>query len=153
MIIDSIKNASTYYGIDVNMKKAFEFALTLTDKEVGKYQCEELEEGILFAMVQEGSTNPAADGKLENHQDYLDIQIMLDGSEEVGYEDVDGLAESIPYDKTKDIAFFDATEKLQMITISKNMFYIVYPQDGHMPCRHSENERKYRKIVVKLKIK
>ena len=152
MVVDFIDNASIYYGLHKHMKEAFEFAKTLVGKPVGRYDYTGLDEGTLYAMVQEGDTNPIDKSRVENHQNYLDIQIMLDGAEEMGYEVARDLSVTIPYDGTKDIAFFEASDKLSMITISKDMFYIVYPDDGHMPCRHSKNAKHYRKMVVKLKL-
>ena len=102
-------------------------------------------------MIQEGETLPFEDGKVEAHRKYLDMQIMLEGGETVGYADIAGLKESVPYDEEKDIVFFENGG--QPVQISRGMFYLVLPQDGHMPCRHLNGPGTYRKIVLKIRVR
>ena len=152
MILDSLQHAEDYYNLLPHIKTAFDFAKTLTDKPAGRYEYENLPKGTLFALVQEGTTGPITEGKLENHHRYLDIQIMLNGTEAVVFEDVADLKETVAYDTDKDIAFFEATGNGTVGNIKKDMFYIVFPHDGHMPCRHVEKETQFRKLVIKLKM-
>ena len=152
MILDSLQHAEDYYNLLPHIKTAFDFAKTLTDKPVGRYEYENLPKGTLYALVQEGTTGPIAEGKLETHHCYLDIQIMLEGAEAVVFEDVIDLKETVAYNTDKDIAFFEATGNGTVGNIKKDMFYIVFPHDGHMPCRHVDKETKFRKIAIKLKL-
>ena len=67
MIIDSIGNWRSYIGIAPHFEEAVAFALTLADKGPGRYECESLPDGAVFAMIQEGDTAPWEDGQVEAH--------------------------------------------------------------------------------------
>ena len=151
MIIDSIGNWKSYDGILPYYREAVEFAMTLKDKPAGRYECETLPEGAVFAMVQEGEHRPLAGAKAEAHRRYADMQIMLEGGETVGYTNIAGLEEAVPFDEEKDFGLYEACG--QPVAIYSGMFYLVLPQDGHTPCCALEGESGYRKIVLKIRLK
>lgn len=149
MIIDRTDRIQNYNGLAENFREAVEFALSLSDKPAGRYECGRFPEGEVFAMVQEGETQPREDGQIEAHRNYIDVQIMLDGGETVYYADIEGLRETVPYSEEKDAAFYEAGG--QPARIEKGMFYVVLTHDGHMPCRELDGPGTYRKIVLKIK--
>ena len=51
-------------------------------------------------------------------------------------------------EEEKDIVFFEKGG--QPVQIRPGMFYVVFPQDSHMPCRHPEGLSLCRKIVLKI---
>lgn len=149
MIIDSISRWESYKGILPNFEAAMRFALSLTEAAPGRYDCDALPEGEVYALVQEGETKPMGEGRIEAHRKYADVQIMLEGGETVAYCDIAPLNEEVPY--VDDIVFYENAG--QPIAVTKGMFYAVLPQDGHMPCRHLNGQPgNYRKIVLKIKL-
>lgn len=149
MIIDSIRNWKRYAGILPNYERAMEFALSIQDAPAGRYDCHDLPEGAVYAMIQEGETQSPEDGLIEAHRKYADVQMMLDGSEAVYYCDIEGLAEAVPY--RDDAVLYENAG--QPIHICKGMFYIALPQDGHMPCRNvNDRQIHFRKIVLKIRL-
>ena len=147
MIIDSIDNWEAYKGILPDFEAGMRFALSLGDVAPGRYECTSLPEGRVYALVQEGQTQPLEKGLIEAHRKYADVQIMLDGGETVYYADIRGLAEVVPY--KDDIAFYENAG--QPLAVTKGMFYVALPQDGHMPCRHLNGcPGNYKKIVLKI---
>jgi YhcH/YjgK/YiaL family protein len=150
MIVDRIERKDTYNGLVPYWKEAFEFAMSLKDQPVGRYECESLPAGAVFALVQEGQTMPYGDGKLEAHRRYMDVQIMLEGGETVYYMDVEGLEPTIPYKDDADIEFFGQCG--QPAEIKAGMFYAVMPHDGHMPCRELDGPGSFRKVVLKIRV-
>lgn len=151
MIVDRIDRIENYNGLAECFREAVAFALSLSDKPTGRYDYDKLPAGTVYALVQEGETQPKEDGQVEAHQRYIDVQLMLDGGETVYYTDIDGLKETVPYSEEKDIAFYEAGG--QPARIEKGMFYVALPHDGHMPCRELDGAGKYRKVVLKIKIK
>ena len=143
MIIDYCKNSKTYENLIPGFKEAFEFAMGLKDEPLGRY-----ENGDIFVLVQEGTTTPLTEGFVEAHRKYLDVQIMLTGQEVVGYEDVSKLLEATPYKEEKDVTLYYGNG--QPIMVTPSMFYIVYPQDGHKPCKYLKQPTSYKKIVLKI---
>lgn len=150
MIVDRIERIASYNGLVPGFQEAVEFALSLADKPLGRYECDKLPAGTAYAMVQEGDTMPYEDGRLEAHRVYMDVQLMLDGGETVYYTDIDGLETSEPYSEDADIMFFGKGG--QPARIEKGMFYLVLPQDAHMPCRQLDGPGRFRKVVLKLKV-
>lgn len=150
MIIDKTKRIATYYSLMPEFREAVEFALSLSEKPVGRYEYDGLPRGRVYVLVQEGMTQPFENGKVEAHRNYLDVQFLLKGKEAVYYRDVEGMKESIPYDEAKDIVFYEAGG--QPACIEEGMFYVVFPHDGHMPCRDLNGTQNYRKLVLKIRV-
>ena len=150
MIVDRIERSYVYNSFVPYWKEAFEFAMSLKNQPVGRYECETLPTGAVFALVQEGQTQPYGDGRLEAHRRYMDVQIMLEGGETVYYMDVEGLEETVPYKEDADIVFYGQCG--QPAEIQAGMFYAVMPHDGHMPCRELDGPGKFRKIVLKIRV-
>ena len=87
----------------------------------------------------------------ESHQKYIDVQILLDGQEEMAWMELDDLTEAIPYDAEKDAARWDG-ERTHHMLITKDMFYIAYPHDGHKAVSHVDEKSTFTKIILKLPV-
>ena len=147
MIIDSMKNIGVYKPILKGLDAGLAAVKALGEHpEVGKYTFD----GGYF-MVQEGNTKSLDEGDFEAHRKYIDVQIILEGCEMVGWADIEGLKESVAYDEAKDKIMY-AGEAAQCNTISAGMFWAAFPADGHKACRHTVNQTAYRKIVMKLPV-
>jgi YhcH/YjgK/YiaL family protein len=110
--------------------------------------------GDFFINVQRGTTKPLNEGRFETHIRYVDIQYEIEGSELMAYAPRDALKDDLPYDEKNDIAFFSADkEDTTIAAIKAGMCYIVFPEDGHMPCRYIDKPTDYTKLVIKLPVK
>ena len=91
------------------------------------------------------------DAKIEGHDKYLDLQLVLKGVEGMGYVDKrkPGLV-ATPYDAVKDRTNYEG-ELDGIINLSNNFFALVYPNDLHKPCI-KVNDEKIQKAVFKIKI-
>jgi YhcH/YjgK/YiaL family protein len=101
-----------------------------------------------YLMLQEGVTKGVDEGDYEAHQRYLDVQVLLEGTETVVWSDISALRPSIPYDPEKDKAMY-AGEGCCM-TLRPGTCYVCWPEDGHKACRHTERPVHFRKAVIKL---
>ena len=147
MIIDSMNNIGIYRPILKGLDTGLEAVKALGEHPaVGKY----FFDGGYF-MVQEGQTKALEDGDFEAHRKFIDVQIILEGSEMVGWSDIAGLKESVPYDEAKDKIMY-AGEASQCNEICAGMFWAAFPADGHKACRHAAEPTAYRKIVMKLPV-
>ncbi len=97
MIVDKIDNILMYEPLLKNLKNGMEAVRALPALEVGRY---EFEGG--FFMVQKGSTKPLAEGTFEAHRKYIDVQILMEGSEEVAWSDITDLTAAVEYNPEKD---------------------------------------------------
>ncbi len=147
MIFDKIKNISQYSNLNKNLKKGFEFILNnnLKNFENGKY---EIDGEKIYANIQEYETKE--DGLFEAHRKYIDIQYVISGFEKIEVCEISELKENIPYDKEKDLIFFEG--KGSFVSLKEGYFAVFYPQDGHKPCLTDESISNVKKVVVKVAI-
>lgn len=145
MILDTLENLQAYSNIHPRFAKAFTFLEqdleTLAD---GKY---EIDGDNIFAMVShdEGKTREA--GRLESHEKYIDIQVVLQGVDDMGWRPKSlCLTEDTEYDSERDLQFFQDTPET-WLGVGPKMFAIFFPEDGHMPLIA---EGRLHKIVVKV---
>lgn len=84
---------------------------------------------------------------LEVHRRYIDVHILLEGKERVGWRNTDDCKElAHPYDEAGDFAtFFD--KPTTYIDMMPNDFLIVFPEDAHAPIIGSG---KIRKAIAKV---
>ncbi|MBC8207206.1 MAG: YhcH/YjgK/YiaL family protein [Kiritimatiellales bacterium] len=150
MIIDSIKNHTLYPYGDL-WAKAFDFLRTATPElEDGKVV---LDGDDLFAGINCYETKARADAKLETHQHYVDIQVLLSGTECLEIFRKDGLSVSEPYDPNKDAEFYEVPETAPVrVTLKPGQFIVFFPEDAHMPSLNAGDRSKpVQKVVIKLR--
>lgn len=146
MIIDKFDNIRFYSCMLNNLENGLQAVEALRNPESGKY---EFDGG--FFMVQKGDTKPMAEGTFEAHRKYVDVQIVLEGSEEIAWADLEDLREEGEYDGDKDKAAYTGSEENAM-KITAGMCYIAFPHDGHKAVRHTAEQQSYTKIVMKLPV-
>lgn len=146
MIIDELDHIMFYEPLLKNLAAGLEAIKNSHTHEVGKYTFE----GGYF-MIQEGETKPMEEGTFEAHRNYIDVQIILEGSEEIAWADIKDLETQTPYDPQKDAQRYNG-DKSHHILISKGMFYAAFPHDGHKPVSHTKEKQQFKKIVMKLPV-
>lgn len=148
MIIDSTKNIGRYRALLKGLDEGLAAVEALgSHPETGRYTFE----GGYF-MIQEGRTKAMEDGDFEAHKKYVDVQIILEGQECVGWSEIGELKESVPYDGEKDKIMY-AGEPSECNTIRSGMFWAAFPEDAHKACRNEgSTQTSYRKVVMKLPV-
>lgn len=150
MIFDDIKNIKNYALID---EKIADFILNLTAaQECGKVFLSE--DRLTYANVEEYTTKTLENCKLEAHKKYIDIQLLLEGVEELDYINVEGLNVKEAYAPERDIMFFETPEKvLNRIILETGKFALLYPHEAYQPQMAYKNApSKVKKVVVKIPI-
>ena len=83
------------------------------------------------------------------HHDYIDVHILLEGKETIGWKATEDLKEETkPYSKEGDCALYSDTPTTY-VDINPGEFVLVYPEDAHAPVI---GEGKIRKLIAKVKI-
>ncbi len=147
MIVDRIERFQQYTRSVPDIYEVMKFAEKVKKENipVGKYP---IQNG--FVLVQEGQTRKFEEAEFEVHRKYLDIQILVSGTEYVEYADIKDLTTKVAFDEEKDLELMDGAGcKIQ---IKPDMFYVLYPSDGHKPCCHEEISTNYKKVLAKIKI-
>ena len=147
MIMDKLEHFRYYQRCVPELWDAVRFVERVEKERLpaGRYPV-----GKGFAFVQEGQTRSFEEADFETHDKYLDVQILLEGSEMWDYADKADLTVKTAYDPEADIEWL--TGQGERIQMKPGMFYLVYPTDGHKPCCHESVPSSYRKVVVKIRI-
>ena len=71
--------------------------------------------------------------RLEAHRRYIDIQYTMEGDEEIGWLPLaDCGTAAVPYDDSRDIAFF-AARPTSWLSVPTGSFAVFFPDDAHAP--------------------
>lgn len=149
MIFDSLQNCALYANVHPRLKKAFEL-IASTDWTALEPGIHELDGRDIYVNIMERDLKKKGDAKLEVHDEYIDIQILLSGSaESFGWSERKALNKPQgEFNKEKDILFFD-DEPQTYYTLQPGQFTVLFPQDGHAPL---VGEGKVRKAIVKVRM-
>ena len=126
--------------------KAFEFLLhpELKGLPVGKY---EIDGQRVYAMVSKDLGLKKEDALLETHEKYIDIQLVLAGTDDIGWKPKSlCIQPSGEYDHTSDLQFF-SDQPNTWLSLESGEFAIFFPEDAHMPLISSG---RIHKVVVKI---
>jgi YhcH/YjgK/YiaL family protein len=151
MILDTIKNKDLYAALSPRIKRAFQY-LAETDLSLlapGRY---DIDGSNIYALIQEYKTILKQQGKWECHKNYIDIQYVLSGTEQIGYSNLEGMKIQTEYNTENDIAFLSGDG--DYLTVKKDSYCIFFPDDAHQPKLAVDNiPEDVRKVVIKIKIK
>lgn len=146
MIFDILEHSDRYVALHENFVRAFAFLRRsdLRELAVGRY---DIDGERVFAMVAKDPGRGKAEAQLEVHDRYIDIQLVLAGTDEMGWR-----PRSLcrlpagPYDRDGDISFF-ADPPAAWLPVLPGMFVIFFPEDAHLPLISSGL---IHKVVVKV---
>ncbi len=147
MIFDTIDNASQYFALHPHFKAAFNWLRENPNAEEGRY---EIVGEDCFVMIQ----NPTGRGKsnpvLEAHNQYLDIQLVLEGRDEIGWKPRANCSNiTMEYSKDEDAQLWGEASDFYL-AMEPGTFAIFYPQDAHAPL---SSEGALKKAVFKLRVR
>jgi YhcH/YjgK/YiaL family protein len=148
MIFDTLSNCFLYSNLTPRLKIAFDYlpSTVLASLPVGRI---DLDGDHVYAMVQEYTTKPLADGKWESHRRYLDVQYMIRGCERIDFALL----------KTMKLGEYIAEKDFQAMSgighslnLVEGSFAIFFPQDAHKPGLVIGAPSSVKKVVVKCEL-
>jgi biofilm protein TabA len=148
MILDSVQSFEKYNSLEEGFRKVYDYIRKndLHSLAEGKY---DIDGNNVYCTVWSGKLRAIEEAKLEVHDSYIDIQVLLEGSETIGIKDrMRCNAMGVDYDGLKDIAFFDEEPENYVVLGPDNMA-IIFPADAHAPLLGSGE---CKKIIFKVKI-
>ncbi len=143
--------AVLYFKHKDRWDKAFAFLKEndLTKLEVKRY---DIDGDNAYALISEYLTKNEEDARYEAHRNYIDIQYVITGKEQIGVAPMSMKKEVLePYDATKDIMFLSVNQ-FNNIKADPDRFFIFFPDDIHRPGLKDGENSQVRKVVVKVKI-
>jgi YhcH/YjgK/YiaL family protein len=148
MIIDKIENFGAYLGLHKNFIRVFDF---LKNSDLNKFACGRhvIDGDNLFVNIDAYTTQSVQ--KLEAHRHYIDVQMVIQGTEKMGYTHTGYTKPKSMYDEVRDIVFLEGNTDI--LTVDATLFIIFYPQDAHMPALNiGAHPQRVKKAVFKVKI-
>lgn len=118
----------------------------LTALPAGKHPLE----GGAYANVQDYVSKDY--NKYEYHENYIDIQYVASGIEQIGICPRENLVKPMgPYNPEKDCALFEESTGAAFVTMSPDSFFtVLFPNEAHCPGLKKGDNVPVRKIVVKI---
>ncbi len=148
MILDVIENAQRYFTLNKGLQRAFEFLVRpdLRELLVGRF---EIAGDRVYAMISKGPGRRREGALLESHEKYIDIQLVLAGTDRMGWKPKSSCGQTTgEYDQEGDFQFF-ADEPNSWVSVGPGTFVIFFPEDAHMPLI---SDGEIHKIVVKIAV-
>ena len=148
MILDALAEGGLYLPLHAGLSPAFAWLERhAAEAPDGKH---EVVEGVT-AIVQTYRTASAAEKKWETHRRNIDLQVVLSGSELVGWVPAAGLSVRTPYDPQKDAEFHEPPpDPGPRFRLRGGLFAIFFPGDAHQPGVIDGESGEVRKVVFKL---
>lgn len=149
MITGNIKDAEKYFGVNPNFESAFEFLKTLNkDSDTGDFEFENFHGGV--STPKTSDITASGDKRLlEAHRNYLDIHFCIEGTEGIGYANIESLKVQTEYDEKGDYLLLSGD--MNKIILHKGDFCVVFPEDAHAPSMCGDEEY-LKKAVIKIKL-
>lgn len=104
-----------------------------------------------FVNVMEYDTKARKDACYEAHKKYLDIQMVISGSELIEVAQLPSLTSTTEFDEENDYALYSNEQIGDQFLLTPGKFIVVMPNDGHMPSLNpAEAPSHNRKAVFKV---
>ena len=119
---------------------------------VGETARTELGDGI-FGMAQAYYTKPRAEGKIESHRKYIDVQMMIAGAETMETADIARLQVREDLTPEKDLIFYHDAREMSVLRLdAAGVTAVYFPVDAHRGGITDGPPTLARKIVVKVPV-
>ena len=149
MVYGNIKDVLRYQGIHPELDIALkyvndEFLSTLGSERVS------IKDDDVYVFKVDLQTKPDAETFFENHHDYIDIHVVLDGAERMDIEIPERLNMYEEHPETD--AYFFHGDGGQSVILTPGKFLIAFPEDAHRTCGMLETPQKFVKAVYKIRL-
>ena len=149
MIFGNINNLEEFPFLEEQVKECFEYAKehNLASFEKGSH---EIDGERLFVNIVEYTTTAAKERFWEAHRKYLDVHVMLHGTEQIDLNFIQNM-DVKEFVEKDDFLPMDG-EKNSSVVLRDGDFLICYPSDGHRTAGAVEEPEKIKKAIFKVRI-
>ena len=148
MILSTLSQSSRYVALHPLFPRAFEYIRNTDLLSLAARQYPIVGDD-LFAIVEHMPGRSREKAQLECHRKYIDIQLVLEGVDEMGWKPLQDCREPVgDYSAEKDIQFFYDTPA-SWIATPPNSFCIFFPEDAHAPLVSDSN---IHKVIFKVAV-
>ena len=153
MIISSLTSPNFKVGLPKVIAEVCDYlnTLDLNALENGRHDIDDQ----IYMNVMEPETAEPSSKKAELHHEYLDVQVLIRGTEniEVGANYPD-LSKYESYNEADDYQLCADIDDKFTVTMKPKMFAVFYPYEPHKPCCIVNGKtEKIKKLVVKVPVR
>ena len=153
MIISSLTSPNFKVGLPKVIAEVCDYlnTLDLNALENGRHDINDQ----IYMNVMEPETAEPSSKKAELHHEYLDVQVLIRGTEniEVG-ANYPNLSKYESYNEADDYQLCADIDDKFTVTMKPKMFAVFYPYEPHKPCCVVNGKtEKIKKLVVKVPVK
>ena len=150
MIFGNIQNLEEYPFLEEQIKECFAYA---REHELVSYKkgSHEIDGDRLFVNVVEYTTTTAEERFWEAHRQYLDLHLMLRGTEQIDLNFIQNM-DVKEFVEKDDFLPMDG-EKNSSVILRDGDFLICYPSDGHRTAVAVDGPETIKKAIFKIRIK
>lgn len=148
MILDNLRNAKLYYGINGDIKAGLKFLESIRkDISPGTYELSKK----VKVLVTEYETKVDNPNRFESHAHVVDIQYPIIGLEGIEWAPLDRMNKIAEYDEAKDATFYNQPSQTSRMVIGNGIFAIFFRDDAHNPALAANGiSEKIKKATVKV---
>jgi biofilm protein TabA len=147
--IDKVQFAQQYHLNKTLWDKAFAYLkeTNLDSLANGRHM---IDGDKVFAIVSEAPSRDYDKTTFESHLNYIDLQYVIRGEENMGKAPLADVKLDKPYNEKNDIMFYTGEGKIY--TVPKGSFILFFPSDAHRPNITPGGNKMVKKIVIKIRV-
>ncbi|HOT29175.1 MAG TPA: YhcH/YjgK/YiaL family protein [Candidatus Ozemobacteraceae bacterium] len=147
MIVAALQICTKYSHVFPGLAQAFEWLRTtnLARLEAGRHP---IDGERIYASVAEYRTKPVEEGFWEAHRRYVDVQLVVSGTERFGFGHLHEMR-FVSHDESRDLSVLEGDG--DFFLLRPGLVAVLFPDDAHMPGLWAGSAPEtVRKIVVKI---
>lgn len=150
MIYDKISNLKNYLGLSENIDKVISFILKVDIKRLAQGKTVIDNDNVYVNHFSYMTKDKSENELFENHDEYIDLHLVLSGNEYIGVSYIDKLKMDIVI-KEEDSTMYIGNADI-MVPMYDDMFLLVYPGEAHLPKLKYVECVDVDKLVFKIRI-
>lgn len=149
MIYGEIKDLNQYKGISENLDKAIQYILSGEYKKgiPGKNVIDG--DKLYFNYPDHPKTKEIEEGFFESHKQYIDIHVVIEGEENLGFVPRPEATLTKEYDAEGDYELLDGEIK-NMFHLTPERFVMFFPDEPHMALLKVGEVKEITKVIFKV---
>ncbi len=149
MILDALTEWRRYATVHPDLPRAFEFLQRagLASLAAGRHA---IDGDRVYVLIDDRAGRGREGAQLEAHHKYIDVQLTIEGGEEIGWRPLAGCRRRAgEFDEGRDIGFFDDRPET-WLAVPPGHFAIFFPTDAHAPLG---GRGALKKAIVKIAVR
>ena len=152
MIHTTFNERNRYESLNPRFAEAFEALMNIKKEEFSKGR-HEVKGDEIFVNAIEYDTKPEEKSLFEAHREYIDVMLVLDGEEFIGYTPLRNVTEiTQEYTPEVEAVLGKIVPEMTKVHMQPGDLCILFPEDAHAPGMECGGVSHVKKLIAKVKI-